>query len=679
MSFSVALNTVDFVDYAGYFTYYDHQLDTISPQGGQLQGGSAVTIYGKRFRTLVDAVGASADSHLDRPPPLRRARAGGGDDRHDRVGDQVLLVELVSRTIGKPRVRSDRSRSTARTSCRRSTARTAASSTPTPARSSSTTRRPSRRLAARQPGSAPPTSASPASSRPATTASPRRRSACSRRRRARADAQTSVLKALEPLVVECEACRRAGGEQQHGGRPADGLSRSTATYVADDSADYVAIRNVCPANVVGNYQQFGQYRHAVPTVDPTGGPVGGGTTVTIRGEGFTPITTPSLDAPMLSASVRCLWSCTPRTPELGPVAARVLRPSCVAAAPLLTRPVSVPTMRSSATRRRAPPPASRRSRSRSTCTTPSARRATTAAQRRRGRRRAAAPPGACAPSRYDGVQNGEETGVDSRRRPRDRRRLHPLPVLHPRVRRAGRRRPGLPAPRALARRSRRRRRATRRCSRSTARDSGRRASSSRTRSRCSAATSSSRTTRRRAARSRRTATGTRRRRPSTTRRLSRAARRSATSSAATRCSSRSTSATSTPTCSRRARRRSRRGWRTRTCPPRSTWVPDAYAYEGDFIHSGLQFKFYDHPAPTFAGRALWGASRLVDVVPKAGFDAARAPSSTGAAVIKVEGGGPLLGGAEKVHDLARRPRQEQRRAAAPAPPPHPAPPRRRPR
>ena len=62
VSFSVALNTVDFVDYAGYFTYYDHQLDTISPQGGQLQGGSAVTIYGKRFRTLVDAVGASADS-----------------------------------------------------------------------------------------------------------------------------------------------------------------------------------------------------------------------------------------------------------------------------------------------------------------------------------------------------------------------------------------------------------------------------------------------------------------------------------------------------------------------------------------------------------------------------------------------------------------------------------------
>ena len=61
------------------------------------------------------------------------------------------------------------------------------------------------------------------------------------------------------------------------------------------------------------------------------------------------------------------------------------------------------------------------------------------------------------------------------------------------------------------------------------------------------------------------------------------------------------------------------------------YTSDAYAYEGDFIHSGLQFKFYDHPAPTFAGRALWGASRLVDVVPKAGFDlGARAVVNTSA-------------------------------------------------
>ena len=83
VSFSVALNTVDFVDYAGYFTYYDHQLDTISPQGGQLQGGSAVTIYGKRFlrplgRRRRDRLRLRRGSSLDRPLPLRRARAGGG-------------------------------------------------------------------------------------------------------------------------------------------------------------------------------------------------------------------------------------------------------------------------------------------------------------------------------------------------------------------------------------------------------------------------------------------------------------------------------------------------------------------------------------------------------------------------------------------------------------------------
>ena len=67
-------------------TYYDHQLDTISPQGGQLQGGSAVTIYGKRFRTLVDAVGASADSRS-----IVRCRFGA----HEPVAGTIDTTESV--------------------------------------------------------------------------------------------------------------------------------------------------------------------------------------------------------------------------------------------------------------------------------------------------------------------------------------------------------------------------------------------------------------------------------------------------------------------------------------------------------------------------------------------------------------------------------------------------------
>jgi hypothetical protein len=99
----------------------------------------------------------------------------------------------------------------------------------------------------------------------------------------------------------------------------------------------VGIRDVCDdGSGAGNYQRFVQYKQAATSVLPRGGPVGGGTIVTIVGVGFDPITTPSSDPPLLPSSVRCLWRCTPRA-DVGAVCAE----RGDGAAALLTRPTSV--------------------------------------------------------------------------------------------------------------------------------------------------------------------------------------------------------------------------------------------------------------------------------------------------------------------------------------------------
>ena len=57
-------------------------------------------------------------------------------------------------------------------------------------------------------------------------------------------------------------------------------------YVQDESTDYVGIRNLCPEGTVNNFQGFLQFRQRVDSIYPTGGPVQGGTTVTVRGSQF---------------------------------------------------------------------------------------------------------------------------------------------------------------------------------------------------------------------------------------------------------------------------------------------------------------------------------------------------------------------------------------------------------
>ena len=81
--------------------------------------------------------------------------------------------------------------------------------------------------------------------------------------------------------------------------------------MTEDSSDYVSIGNSCPVSAVGMFQRFLQYRQSVDSIEPTGGPISGGTVVTIEGSGFTPIETPALSPPLLGSSTRCLWSCTP--------------------------------------------------------------------------------------------------------------------------------------------------------------------------------------------------------------------------------------------------------------------------------------------------------------------------------------------------------------------------------
>ena len=56
--------------------------------------------------------------------------------------------------------------------------------------------------------------------------------------------------------------------------------------MGDESSDYVGIRNRCPAGPYGAYQSFVQYEQSVGRIQPTGGPVDGGTLVTIAGDGF---------------------------------------------------------------------------------------------------------------------------------------------------------------------------------------------------------------------------------------------------------------------------------------------------------------------------------------------------------------------------------------------------------
>ena len=469
-----------------------------------------------------------------------------------------------------------------------------------------------------------------------------------------ADAQTSVLKALEPLVVECEAPLLPEANNNTAVDQRMGVALNGA-YVADDSADYVAIRNVCPANVVGNYQQFGQYRHAVHSVEPTGGPVGGGTTVTIRGEGFTPITTPSLDPPMLSASVRCLWSCTPRDAAF--FSQRVCSERGVAAAPLLTRPVSVTNDEIICD---TPPRASAGLASLALALNVyDAVGATCDDKLHNGDEAGVDCGGAscapCAPSCYDGVQNGEETGVDcggghatadgythcpycipacdapgadgqdcllpalSRVEPASAPSGHATLLT---VHGEGFRKAGeliTYTKQVLGRDVEFTHNALPRCTFSSH--------------------------------------GNRYETPATVHNSSFITCRAPLGNlvgcytllvSLDVCDFHADVLASCP-----ASKQEGLAYSYVPTTQYAGYTSDAYAYEGDFIHSGLQFKFYDHPAPTFAGRALWGASRLVDVVPKAGFDlGARAVVNIGAAVIKVEGGGPLLGGTELTISLA---------------------------
>ena len=208
--------------------------------------------------------------------------------------------------------------------------------------------------------------------------------------------RTSTVQRLEAVSVSCPSTATGGLVDTSGGRLLEsqiGVALNGA-YVQDDSSDYVGVRNVCPAASFGSYQGFLQYEQSVHRIAPTGvcppcwspwnlharhlwlalprcewswcfqasplggshgappspmaveswppnvadagGPISGGSVVTVIGEGFEPTETPTLTPALLQPSVRCLWSCTPQPGN----AERCIEGGLGSEA-LLTRPTSV--------------------------------------------------------------------------------------------------------------------------------------------------------------------------------------------------------------------------------------------------------------------------------------------------------------------------------------------------
>ena len=157
------------------------------------------------------------------------------------------------------------------------------------------------------------------------------------------DRRTSTVERLDASAVSCpsESTAVAGAGAGAGAVASAGAAASAAdaprltdvaggklltssigvalngAYVQEDSTDYVGVANVCPEASFGAFQTFVQYTQTVSRIEPTGGPIRGGTTVTVSGEGFMPIGTPSLEPGLLAPSVRCLWGCPeqPSTPS----------------------------------------------------------------------------------------------------------------------------------------------------------------------------------------------------------------------------------------------------------------------------------------------------------------------------------------------------------------------------
>lgn len=146
---------------------------------------------------------------------------------------------------------------------------------------------------------------------------------------------TSAVKRIDATAVNCDSLALEGAENA----TSEALSSEigvalNGAYVDDDSSDYVGVRDTCAdSDAFGGYQRFLQYVQRVDGISPIGGPVGGGTAVTIRGAGFAPIETPLLAPALLRPAVRCLWRCTPRDD-----APRVCVERGVGAAQLLTVP-----------------------------------------------------------------------------------------------------------------------------------------------------------------------------------------------------------------------------------------------------------------------------------------------------------------------------------------------------
>ena len=359
VDFSVALNTVDFVGNANVkFRYYDHQVAAISPTGGHLQGQTAVIIAGERFNSLADRdsvmgtdSGALVRCRFGRHTPVL------GTIFTDAVGT-FIRCETSSAEISSAGVngRPDTGYEFISVSINQQNFLPSLAFCEANSDECAKFRYYTERVFSLFPVAGPAAGGSsvtitgefsPGFDGVRTSAKCLYRSTNGTGDVTR---RISTVQRLAATTVQCPSTGTNGAVDMEMIDDGVGTSAARATrllaseigvalngaYIAEESPDFVGIRNRCPAGVVDNYQGFMQFRQSVTGIYPTGGPVSGGTVVTVTGDGFTPIDTPTLSPPLLRSSARCLWSCTPQ--DANPERCREGGDGSQA---LLTQPISV--------------------------------------------------------------------------------------------------------------------------------------------------------------------------------------------------------------------------------------------------------------------------------------------------------------------------------------------------
>ena len=321
VDFSVALNTVDFVGNENVtFRYYDHFLASISPRGGHLQGNTVVVISGDRFSLLTAINSASASLvrcrfgyHAAVQGELftdgqglvyiRCASSSSENFGRTETGYEFVSVSINSQNF-LPALDGPNGCILNPDSCAQFKYYTQNVFSLWP-------------VAGPAAGGSQLTIAgefSPGYDGVRTSANCLFRSdglgstGVTRR--------TSTVQRLEATTVSCLSTNTGGltDASDLTGRLLTseiGVALNGA-YVQDDSSDYKGVLNVCPANTFSSFQSLLQYRQSVQSITPTGGPVDGGTEVTVLGSGFVPVEVPHLTPALLRPSARCLWGCTSR-------------------------------------------------------------------------------------------------------------------------------------------------------------------------------------------------------------------------------------------------------------------------------------------------------------------------------------------------------------------------------